>query len=44
VFGGKEGEREKLNWTWEGWRGEWSVVSSLKVLIDSLIPKMWSTS
>jgi len=28
VFVGKEGEREKLNWTWERWRGEWSVESS----------------
>ena len=34
-----EGGGEKLNWTWEEWRGEWTVSFLLKVRIDSLIPK-----
>jgi hypothetical protein len=33
-------ERKKIIWTWEEWRSKWSVGSSQKILIDSLIPKM----
>jgi hypothetical protein len=39
VFVGKEGERKKLNWTWEGW-SDVECGIFLRVLIDGLIPKM----